>query len=85
MKNFTADMSSAEKEDARAVFAYEIAKMICEQVSNYSEMLGILDTIRLQFDIVRDFAELKLEDTPRNSFGQKLPVPEAESPGTGKE
>ena len=85
MKDFTADMSASEKEDARAVFAYEIAKLICEQVSSYFEMLEILDTIKLQFDIVRDLAELKLDDAPRNKWRKRLPVPGAKGSDTGKE
>lgn len=85
MKDFTADMSASEKEDARAVFAYEIAKLICERASNYSEMLEILDTIRLQFDTVRDLAELKLDDTPRNKWRKKLLVPETKGSDTGEE
>ncbi len=82
MKNFTADMSALEKENARAIFAYEIAKIICERVSSYSEMLDILDTIRLQFDIARELTELKLEDAPRNKWRKKLAAPEAEDSGT---
>ena len=31
----------------------------------------------LQFDIVRDLAEPKLEDAPRNKWRKKLPVPGA--------
>ena len=43
MKNFTADMSATEKEKARTIFSYEIAKLICEKVSNYREMIEILE------------------------------------------
>ena len=82
MKDFTANMSASEKEDARAVFAYEIAKLICGRASNYLEMLEILDGVKRQFDAARDLGELKLDDAPRDKWYMKIKVPETIASGT---
>lgn len=84
MKNFTADMSATEKEKARTIFSYEIAKLICEKVSNYREMIEILEGVKRQFDMARDLAELKLDDAPRDKWYMKIEVPETTVPGTSE-
>ena len=82
MKNFTADMSASEKENAKAIFSYEIAKLIHGKASNYLEMIEILDGVKRQFDAARDLGELKLDDAPRDKWYMKIKVPEIIASGT---
>ena len=84
MKNFTPEMTSKQKEDMRAILEYRIAQEVCKEASTYQEALSILDGAKRQFEAAVTFSEPKLEDAPRNSWYEKVILPENGVPGSEK-
>lgn len=76
MKSFTPEMTSKQKANMRTVFAYQVAQMVCKEASTYQEALSILDEAKRQFDVAITLSEPRLENEPRNSWYEKVALPE---------
>lgn len=75
------EKTAMECHNEDCLFAYDIAKMICEKKKNYMGALEIIELAEGQIKKARDLTQSKLLPYAINRYNEKVNTPDDSAPG----